>query len=91
MNPAPLKHLRHQKGWRLTEVSIKLKAQGTPISWPTLVNIDHGYRSVIVRDKAGKKIREKKAAYKPFRRTLADIAKLFKVKPEDVYEDRSKE
>lgn len=86
MNPSPLRHLRHKKAWKLIHVYSKLQDQGTPVSWPTLEKIDHGFKSV--RDKDGNMIRKK---YTPQRRILVDIAKLFKVKPDKIYEDRSKD
>lgn len=91
MNPTPLQHLRHKKAWTLSEVSRKLKEQCTPCSFPTLIYIDRGFKKKIIRDKSGKKIGEIRKKYSPNRRTLADIAKLFKVKPELIYQDRSKE
>lgn len=86
----PLRRLRHQKGWRLIRVKQELIKQGTPISWPTLLKIDHGYKSAIIRDKQGKIIEEKKMPYTPHPRTLADLAKLFKVKIGKVYQHKNK-
>lgn len=91
MNPTPLKHLRHKKAWTLSEVSKRLSEQGTPCSFPTLVNIDRGFKKNIIRDSKGNKIKESKKKYSPNRRTLADIAKLFKVDATLVYDDRSKD
>lgn len=91
MDPTPLQHLRHQKGWRLITVAEKLKEKNTPVSWPTLVNFDRGYRAVIIRDKKGNKVREEKRKYSPGRHTCEDIARLFKANPEEIYQDRSKE
>jgi hypothetical protein len=81
LEATPLKRCRHKKGWRLVRVKQELIDKGTPISYPVLLTIEHGYKV----DKAGKKL-----PYKPGRRTLADLGKLFKKKPEDMYEDRSK-
>lgn len=93
LKPTPLKIHRTKKGWRLVRVDQELKKRGTPISWPTLLKIDHGFRSEIIRDKiTKKKIKEKKVAYKPRTGYLMILAKLFKVKdPNSMYEDRSKE
>lgn len=92
LNPTPLQKLRHKKGWRLNRVEQELKKRGTPISWPTLLLIDHGFRSVITRDKEGEIIREQKKPYKPRPGYLMILAKLFKVKDANtMYEDRSKE
>lgn len=93
LKPTPLQIHRNKKGWRLVRVDQELKKKGTPISWPTLIKIDHGFRSVIIRHKiTRKKIKEKKMAYKPRAGYLMILAKLFKVKnPNKMYEDRSKE
>lgn len=93
LKPTPLENLRHKKGWRLVQVKEELKKRGTPISYPTLLRIEHGYRIVITRDKAtGEVIKEKKMPYKPRPGYLMILAKLFKVKDEkSIYEDRSKE
>lgn len=92
LNPTPLEMLRHKKGWRLIRVKQELQKRGTPISWPTLLRIEHGYRTVIIRDKVTKQIiKEKKMPYKPRTGYLMILAKLFKVKNENsIYEDRSK-
>lgn len=90
MKPTPLRNLRHKKGWRLNLVHKKLMAQGTPVSWPTLLKIDHGFKKDIIR-KNGVIVKEKKIPYNPSSRILADIAKLFKVKAKDMYQDRSKD
>lgn len=93
LNPTPHQKLRHKKGWRLVNVKEQLLKRGTPISWPTLLKIDHGFRSVIIRDKiTRKKIKEVRAAYKPRPGYLMILAKLYRVKdPNSIYEDRSKE
>lgn len=92
LNPTPLQKLRNRKGWRLNRVAEELKKRGTPISWPTLLMIDHGFRSVIIRDKEGQIIKEGKKPYKPRPGYLMILAKLFKVKDySTMYEDRSKE
>lgn len=93
LKPTPLVKLRHKKGWRLTRVHIELKKKGTPISYPTLLRIEHGYRTVIIRDKKTKEIiEEKKMSYNPRAGYLMILAKLFDVKaPNSIYEDRSKE
>lgn len=92
LNPTPLEILRNKKGWRLNRVHQELKKRGTPISYPTLLRIEHGYRSVIVRDKITKEIlKEKKMPYKPRPGYLMILAKLFRVADENsIYEDRSK-
>ncbi len=89
MNPSLLAELRHQKGWRLIQVHQKLKDRDTPVSWPTLLKIDHGYKTVVVRNRKGRVTGERKIPYKPTRGILRDIAGLFKVKVSKVYEDRS--
>lgn len=81
LEPTPLQRCRHKKGWRLVTVKQKLIEKGTPVSWPILVNIDRGF----------KRVKGKNFSYKPTNRTLADIGKLFHKKPEEMYEDRSKE
>lgn len=93
LNPTPLQKLRHKRTWRLVRVKQELLKKGTPIAWPTLLKIDHGYRSLIIRDKTTKKIiSEKKVAYKPRIGYLMILAKLFNVKDANsIYEDRSKE
>lgn len=91
LKPTPLQKLRHKKAWRLKRVHKELIKQGTPVSWPTLLKIDHGCKTVIVRGPDKKILHEKKVAYHPYERTLSDIAKLFKVKSTQIYEDRSKE
>lgn len=93
LNPTPLEKLRHKKGWRLIQVKDELIKRGTPISYPTLLKIEHGYRTVVMRDKiTRKKMKEKKMPYKPRAGYLMILAKLFKMKNEnDIYEDRSKE
>lgn len=90
INATPLQTLRHQKGWRLIQVHEKLKDAGTPVSWPTLLKIDHGYVKKIIR-KDGVIIKEKRLPYKPNPRILSDIGKLFHVKAKDMYKDRSKD
>lgn len=90
LKATPLKKLRHKKGWRLIKVKQELDKRGTPISWPTLLKIEHGYKTGIIRGLNGKILKEQKLLYRPSRRTLADIAKLFKVDIKDVYQDRSK-
>ncbi len=80
LNPTPLKKCRHAKGWRLVRVKKELIKIGTPVSWPTLVMVDNGYRSV----------KGKKKAYKPNMSTLIFLGKLFKKKPKSMYKDRSK-
>lgn len=89
MKPAPLRELRQKKGWRLIHVSEQLIKRGTPVSWPILINIDRGYKAIITRDSNSKIINIHKKKYNPSRHTKADIAKLFKVKPEEIYADRS--
>lgn len=93
LKPTPLVKLRHKKGWRLTRVHTELQKKGTPISYPTLLRIEHGYRTVIIRDKKTKEIiEEKKMRYNPRAGYLMILAKLFDVKaPNSIYEDRSKE
>lgn len=92
LKPTPLEKLRHKKGWRLLRVHKELAKRGTPISYPTLLKIEHGYRSEISRDSSGNISREKKVKYKPRAGYLLILAKLFKVKsPNSIYEDRSKE
>lgn len=92
LKPTPLQIHRNKKGWRVVRVAQELKKRGTPISWPTLLKIDHGYRSEIIRDKITNEIlKEKRIAYKPRVGYLMILAKLFKVKdPNKMYEDRSK-
>lgn len=91
LKPTPLQKLRHKKAWRLKRVFKELIKQGTPVSWPTLLKIDHGCKTVIVRGPNREILEEKKVAYHPYERTLSDIGKLFKVSSKKVYEDRSKE
>lgn len=91
MNPSPLRKLRHKKGWRLNEVEKKLIEKGTPVSWPTLLKIDHGFNKVIIRDIHGNILKEEKRPYKPSMRILSDIGKLFKKPAKEMYEDRSKD
>lgn len=81
--PTPLKRCRHKKGWRLVRVKQELIKKGTPISYPTLLTIEHGFK---VDKETGQKL-----PYKPGRRLLADLGKLFKKQAEEMYEDRSKE
>lgn len=90
--PTPLQKLRHKKGWRLTRVHKELKKKGTPISYPTLLRIEHGYRTEVIRDeKTNEILGEKKMPYKPRAGYLMILAKLFNVKaPNSIYEDRSK-
>lgn len=91
LNPTPLEKLRHKKGWRLNRVETELKERGTPISYPTLLRIEHGYRTVVERDKEGNIVSEKKMPYTPRPGYLLILAKLFKVKnANEIYEDRSK-
>ena len=90
LNPTPLKTLRHKKGWRLSHLCAELKRKETPISWPTLVMIDNGFRAKVKRDENGKIISRKRQKYKPSRHILAALAKFFKVKPDAIYSDRSK-
>lgn len=89
--PTPLQKLRHKKAWTLSELNLKLIEAKTPVSFPTLINIDRGYRSKVLRDEFGKIDRREKLPYHPNPRTLADIARLFNVKPSSVYKDRSKQ
>lgn len=89
MKPAPLRELRHKKGWRLVHVSEQLIKRGTPVSWPILINIDRGYKVLILRDNTKKIISIQIKKYNPSRHTKNDIAKLFKVKPQQIYADRS--
>lgn len=90
LNPTPLEKLRHKKGWRLIRVKKELDARGTPISYPTLLRIEHGYRTVIERDKKGNILQEIKMPYNPRPGYLMILAKLFKVKDANcIYEDRS--
>lgn len=89
--PTPLQKLRHKKAWTLSQLYLKLREAETPISFPTLILLDHGYRSKVIRDENGKISRKEKLPYTPNPRTLADIARLFNVKPSAVYEDRSKQ
>ncbi len=93
LKPTPLVKLRHKKGWRLTRVHTELLKRGTPISYPTLLRIEHGYRTVIVRDKITREItKEIKMPYKPRPGYLMILAKLFKVQDANtIYQDRSKE
>lgn len=91
MAPTKLQHLLHKKAWTLSNLFIELQKNETPLSYPILIMIKKGYRKKIIRDKDGKIIRHEKVKYNPNRHTLMDIAKIFKVKPEQVYEDRSKE
>lgn len=90
MDPTPLQHLLHEKAWTLSDLCIELKKRNTPCSYITLLLLKKGYRTKKTRDKFGEIIKEEKITYNPNRRTLADIAKVFKVKPEEVYADRSK-
>lgn len=82
MNPTPVQHRLHELTWSLTRLHQELKKKQTPITYPTLINIKRGY----------KLINGKKKKYSPsLRTTLADIGKVLKIKPEQVYEDRSSE
>lgn len=92
LKPTPLQIHRNKKGWRLNRLEQELKKRGTPISWPTLLIIDHGFRNVITRDKNRNIIKEEKKAHKPRPGHLLILAKLFKVADANtMYEDRSKE
>ena len=42
MDPTPLQKILHKKGWRLRDLHEKVK---TYISYPTLLNINHGYKT----------------------------------------------
>lgn len=88
-HPTPHQILRHKKGWRLVHVHQELLKRGTPVSYPTLLMIDKGFRPVNVRDENKKIISRKKKKYKPSRYTLILLSKLYKVKPEEIYSDRT--
>ena len=91
LKPTPLEKLRHKKGWRLIRVKQELDKRQTPISYPTLLRIEHGYRTMIVRDDKGAIVNEKKIPYKPRHWHLIQLAKLFNVKnPQKIYENRHK-
>lgn len=90
MKPTPIQHLLHKKAWTLSDLFLKLKKNKTPCSYPTLLLIKKGYRKKIIRLPDGTISKFEKVPYHPNRRTLADIGKIFKVKPDQVYEDRSK-
>lgn len=91
-NPTPLQKFLFKIGMDLQWLHEKSK-----VSYPTLVNINHGFRSVVKRDKTtGKIISKSKKKFTPEIWTLMQIAKAFrhagiKVKPEEIYEDRSGE
>lgn len=89
MEPTPLQHLLQKKAWTLSHLKIKLDENKTPCSYPTLLMIKNGYRSKRVKNKDGQTTKGK-IKYNPHRRTLTDIAKIFKVTPEEIYQDRSK-
>ena len=89
LRATPLQKLRHQKGWRLIRVQRELQKQGTPISWPTLINIDRGFKVVVIRDENKQILEERKLPYKPGKRLLTDIADLFDVPVKKIYQDRS--
>lgn len=88
MEPTPLQHLLHKKTWTLTYLQARLKENNTPCSYPTLLMIKNGYRSKRVKNKDGH-LTKVKIKYKPNRRTLTDIAKIFKVNPLEIYQDRN--
>lgn len=88
MEPTPLQHLLHKKAWSLTDLEDRLKENNTPCSYPTLIMIKHGYRSKRIKNNDGK-ITKVKIKYQPNRRTLTDIAKIFKVNPLEIYQDRT--
>ena len=82
----PLQKLLFNKG-----VNLQWLHHKTGISYPTLVHINRGYRSMPKRDENHKIISKEKKKFTPEIWTLMQIAKALKVKPNEIYEDRSGE
>jgi hypothetical protein len=84
MEPTPLKEFRHKKGWRLNRVESELIKRKIPISWPTLIKIDNGYKSVIIKNTDGT-MQRKKAKYNPSNKNLKKLAKLTGINYKNIY------